>query len=157
MSQNKDDKLEVAVHRILRSVPDRKAPSSLEQRVMAEIARRAALPWWRKSFAHWPGIVRALFLACGALAAAAAVFCVFLAANSPGAHQVSQGVSGVYAWIIVGRDVAAAVSMRLRTFAASLPPVLLYGGAATLAICYASVGALAAAAFRALRPATQHS
>ena len=153
MSQDQDDKLEAAVHRILRSAPERTAPASLEQRVMAEIARRAALPWWRKSFAHWPGLVRALFLALGGLAAAAVVYAAYLAAHSAGASQISQGISGAYAWILVGRDVAAAASMRLKTFASSLPPYLLYGGAATIAICYATVGALGAAAFRALRPA----
>ncbi|HEY1847792.1 MAG TPA: hypothetical protein VGG37_01240 [Opitutaceae bacterium] len=157
MNQHQDDKLEAVVHRILRSVPERKAPAGLERRVMAEIARRAALPWWRKSFAHWPGIVRALFLALGGVAAVAVVFALYLLAHTTGAGRISQGLSGLYAWVLVGRDVTAAASMRLRAFAASLPPVLLYGGAATIAICYASVGVLAAAAFRALRPATHNS
>jgi hypothetical protein len=34
----------------------------LEARVYCEIERRAALPWWRLSFAHWPLFARAAFL-----------------------------------------------------------------------------------------------
>lgn len=59
-------KLEAFVHQTLRSVPARRAPSALEQRVMAEIARRAALPWWQKSFAHWPAPARLSFLGVSA-------------------------------------------------------------------------------------------
>ena len=42
--------------------------------MLAELARRAALPWWRKSFAHWPMAARAAFVVLGAGIAAAFVF-----------------------------------------------------------------------------------
>ena len=58
---------------MLRNLPDRKAPAGLEARVLAEISRRAALPWWRKSFAHWPVAVRLGFLILSARVAAVAV------------------------------------------------------------------------------------
>jgi len=61
------------IHRVLRSLPDRAAPASLEERVFAEIARRAALPWWRQSFARWPLAARAAFLVVSAVAAAAMI------------------------------------------------------------------------------------
>jgi len=68
-----DDTLARDIHRLLRSLPDRAAPASLEDRVFAEIARRAALPWWRQSFALWPRAARAASLAVSAAVAVAMV------------------------------------------------------------------------------------
>ena len=67
------DTLTRDIHRVLRSLPDRAAPASLEERVFAEIARRAALPWWRQSFARWPLAARAAFLVASAAVAAAMI------------------------------------------------------------------------------------
>jgi hypothetical protein len=65
------DHLETLVGRVLKETPVRRAPSSLESRVLREIGRRAALPWWRRSFSRWPRIARAGFtLVCGSVAAA---------------------------------------------------------------------------------------
>src|SRR6188768_2065565 len=61
-SHEKNDRLEEVVHRTLRDLPFRRAPRSLESRVCAEIERRVALPWWRRSFVHWPLAARAAFL-----------------------------------------------------------------------------------------------
>ncbi len=59
--------LEKLIDRLCREQPALNAPSTLGARVLAEIERRAALPWWRRSFAHWPVAVRAAFIvACGA-------------------------------------------------------------------------------------------
>src|ERR1700686_3210915 len=61
--RNKADlELERWVHRSLRALPQRRAPLSLEARVYQELSRLASLPWWRRSFAHWPGTARAAFL-----------------------------------------------------------------------------------------------
>jgi hypothetical protein len=58
-----DEQLERTVDRALAALPLRRAPSTLEARVLGELQRRAALPWWRRSFAHWPMSARAAFLA----------------------------------------------------------------------------------------------
>ena len=42
--ENHQEKLERAIHQTLRALPPRRAPRSLEDRVFAELARRAALP-----------------------------------------------------------------------------------------------------------------
>ena len=63
-----DQKLERLLHGALRGTPDRPAPVDLEARVLAAIARGAALPWWRRSFAHWPAAARFGFVGlCAAL------------------------------------------------------------------------------------------
>lgn len=54
-------RLERLLDRTLRGLPVRRAPATLESRVLAELARRAALPWWRRSFVHWPQAARAVF------------------------------------------------------------------------------------------------
>lgn len=63
MRPHPDEELEHLIDRELRRLPDRAAPGSLMPRVMQAIAARQALPWWRKSFAHWPVPVRLAFLA----------------------------------------------------------------------------------------------
>ena len=69
---NNDEKdLEQRVHRALRQLPLRTAPPTLESRVHRELHRLATLPWWRRSFAHWPAAARAGFVVvCIALAGA---------------------------------------------------------------------------------------
>ena len=68
---NRDDRdLEQRVGRALRGLPPRSAPTTLEARVQRELGRLAMRPWWRRSFAHWPVLVRAAFVtACLVLAA----------------------------------------------------------------------------------------
>jgi hypothetical protein len=150
MNPQDQDKLEASVHRLLRTLPERKAPSGLEARVMAELARRASLPWWKKSFVHWPSGVRAGFFIVAGLAAALVVAGVFVLRQSPGAHEVTAGISTSYAWFTVARDLVAAAGLRVKALVATVPPVLLYGGAAILALCYAAAAAAGAATYRAL-------
>lgn len=52
------DALEAWVDRALRELPDQPAPAALNSRVVAELARRAALPWWRRSLSSWPFAAR---------------------------------------------------------------------------------------------------
>ena len=55
--------LERLVERACREQPALKAPPTLVGRVLREVERRATLPWWRRSFGHWPVPVRAAFVA----------------------------------------------------------------------------------------------
>jgi hypothetical protein len=150
MSPQDQDKLEASIHRVLRGLPDRKAPFSLEGRVLAELGRRASLPWWRNSFDHWPAAIRAGFFLGAGLAAVVVVAGVFVLGRSQGAHEVAAGFSTAFAWLAVARDVVAGALFRVKSVAATVPPLWLYGGAAALALCYASVAAVGAATYRAL-------
>jgi hypothetical protein len=58
MKSSRPDPLETWVDRALREVPDEAAPAALTLRVMDELARRAALPWWRRNPANWPFALR---------------------------------------------------------------------------------------------------
>jgi hypothetical protein len=157
MNPQDDEELESSINRVLRRLPDRKAPPGFESRVMAELSRRAALPWWRKSFAHWPSAARAVFFVISAVAAGLVVAGLFFAARSAGASQLSGNLSGSFAWFVVARDIVAAAGARLSMIAASVPPLWLYGIGGLVALCYATLGAVGAAAYRAFSPVRQAS
>jgi hypothetical protein len=149
-NSNNPDRLEASIHRVLRGLPDRKAPAGLEARVLAEIATRASLPWWRRSFAHWPASVRAGFFVVSGLAAALVVSGVILAGRSSGAHEIAGGFSASYGWLIIARDVVAAGTAKVRMLLAGFPPMLLYSAAGVIALCYVGVAAAGAATYKAL-------
>jgi hypothetical protein len=157
MNPNDQEKLEASIHRVLRNLPDRKAPAGLEARVLAELGRRASLPWWRKSFAFWPSAVRAGFFAGSGVAAALVVAGLFVLGNSSGAHQIAGGLSTASAWFVIARDVVSVGGAKARSLLAAVPSLLLYGGAAAIALSYAAVAAAGATAYRALSTGRQSS
>jgi hypothetical protein len=157
MNAKDPQELESKMHRVLRGLPNRKAPSGLEARVLAELSRRAALPWWRKSFAHWPSSIRVTFFALSGLAAAVLVSGLFTLGQSPGAHALASGISSGYGWFVLAREIGAAAGDRARMLLASIPAYWLYGATALVAVSLASVAALGAATFRALSTARQSS
>jgi len=61
--EREGDGLTQLIDRALRDQPAVKAPPRLAARVMAEVGRRAAMPWWRRSFAHWPAAMQLGFVA----------------------------------------------------------------------------------------------
>jgi hypothetical protein len=64
------DRLDRLIDGVIRELPLRRAPPTLESRVLDELARREAAPWVQRSFSHWPMLARAAFVAgCTALAA----------------------------------------------------------------------------------------
>jgi hypothetical protein len=143
--------LETAVSRALREIAPRRAPPSLETRVLAEIGRREALPWWRRGFARWPGPARAGFaVTCGALTAA------LLAVTWPWAPGVVLADAGARAggpWLPWARSALTLLDV-LRELEAALvravPLDWLYGSMAAAALLYAALFALGAVAYRTL-------
>lgn len=137
------ERLERLIDRTLREQPPRRAPGTLESRVLAEIERRAAQPWWRKNFAYWPAPARAGFLLVSAgFAALALAAASWLGAGSDLATLFA-GVAQEVAWI---HTVAAAISSVVR----NLPPLLVYGGLTALAALYIALFGIGAFAYRTL-------
>lgn len=140
------DELEKLVDRALRSMPLERAPQALADRVLAQIARRAALPWWRKSFSSWPVAARLAFLAASVgfvkLALDAAIWLVspFESTTSP------LDLPPEMSWI---QTVIAALAITFR----SLPPTWLYGAIGLLAIAYATLFGVGATVYRTLHAA----
>ena len=142
--------LEQFIHRALRELPEHPAPRTLELRVLAEIERRRALPWWRQSYAHWPVAVRGAFLVLSAVAAAVLVAGLVLLARRPEATAVAGALSDRSAAMLVLRSLAQAGSQAIYGVIHAIPSLWLYGALAFLAVCYATVIGVGAAAYRAL-------
>jgi hypothetical protein len=132
--------LERRLDRALHDLPLRRAPPTLESRVIRELDRRAALPWWRRSFAHWPLLARAGFLViCAAL-----IRLAFLG----GATAVT-GVRSL-SWVRGVGELAASGANLIAVLARIQPPAWAYAGIGVCAVLYAILFGLAAAVYRAL-------
>jgi hypothetical protein len=157
MSTNDPDKLEASIHRVLRSIPDRKAPACLEARVLAELNRRASLPWWRRSYAYWPSGARVAFFVGSAIAAALIVSGLIVLARSSATSAFEGGVAARFSWLVLARDIFASANARFWLVIRAIPPIWLYGAIGTIGICYAALAAIGAATYRALTFARQTS
>jgi hypothetical protein len=62
INDNSEGDLEQWIHHELRRLPDCAAPGDLINRVLDQVRRRQALPWWRQSLWFWPAPVRWLVL-----------------------------------------------------------------------------------------------
>ena len=140
MTTNESEALERLFDRTLHELPLRRAPLTLESRVIRELERRAALPWWRRSFAHWPLLARAGFLViCAAL-----IRLAFLG----GATAVS-GVRSL-SWVREVGGLTASAANLLAVLAGIQPPTWAYAAMAVCAVLYAILFGLGAAVYRVL-------
>jgi hypothetical protein len=139
------EKLEQLIHRQLRALPDRSAPASVETRVLAELARRATLPWWRRSYTQWPAGLRYAFILL--LAAGAAGILAF--SSSPVTAQALSGLALRFPWIAFLQAIASNLWESAGAVFDAIPPAWLYGGMAAIAVSYALLLGVGAAAYRA--------
>lgn len=145
------EKLEQWARETLRDLPSRRAPRSLEQRVLAEIERRVALPWWRKSFGHWPMVARASFvLSCAALARLLLMGGVWMMAGFDPA-QFKTAFAQPLAWFENIMAVVQAATGFCDIMLRSIPSLWVYGGLIFFAAMYATLFGLGAAAYKALQ------
>jgi hypothetical protein len=144
------DALERRLHRTFQALPPHRAPVTLEARVLAEIGRRAALPWWRASFRHWPAGVRAGFLVAALSAAAGIVFGAMTFGPGLGTLPIAGALLGRWDGLASIRASAQALGGAGVALGRAIPPDWLYGAAAGLACAYAALIALGAATYRTL-------
>lgn len=147
MSQPNPEELEKLIHDTLRSLPGRRAPRSLEQRVMAAIEARQSLPWWRQSFAHWPQAAKAAFLLISGAFAALLVTIVFRAGADLG---TSSPWTSALNTVAHAKMVCGSISDVVATVIRSIPSTWLYGGVAFVVVMYATLIGLGATAYRTL-------
>jgi hypothetical protein len=142
--------LERLVSRVLRDQPSRQAPPTLANRVMAELAYRASLPWWRKSFSHWPWAARIAFVAISlGLVKVALTLTTHAAVSSPGASAVAHATAPV-AWLADVLAIAAFSQELLTTIMRAIPSLYLYGVMGLVVALYLMVFGVSAAAYRTL-------
>ena len=145
MPRQNPDNLEQLIDRTLRELPLRRAPRTLETRVLAAIAARQALPWWKQSFAHWPLAARGAFLAFTGVLAAALIGLNLRSGATAEAGSILGGPLALLAQIkaIFGGigDVGALVLRQI-------PSTWIYGTIAFLAVMYATLIGVGATACR---------
>lgn len=137
--------LERLADAVLRDLPPRRAPASLEARVFAELERRAAKPWWQSSYRDWPAIVRMLFLiACVALGSLAVRATEWLFGRS------ASTLSGIESDLTPAATSVKATAHAFSFIADSIPSVWVYGALAVMAVTYIALFGIGAAAYRTL-------
>jgi hypothetical protein len=142
------DALAGALGRVLHELPPRRAPPTLEARVLGELARRAALPWWRRTFSHWPLLARTVFLViCAALVRLALLEGTAAVAGVRSLHD-----SGVLSppWTHDVSVLAATAGYLFTLSVRAVPPAWAYAGVAAGAMLYAVLFGLAAVMYRTL-------
>lgn len=144
-------RLERAMARVLAGQPPLRAPATLGERVMAELARRAALPWWRRGFSYWPlGARIALVVALAALLWLVLALTGGAAAGT-GDTLRAEVVGSVTSWTTALHALASAAG-EIGGFAArAVPATWIYGCAAAVAALYVSFFGLGAATYKVLQ------
>jgi hypothetical protein len=139
---DREKSLERFVDRVLREQPLQSAPSTLAQRVFAEIQRRESLGWWQKGFQAWPPSARIAF-------AVASVALIAFAIEVPAwltqvvdlemPSSVSRGLALWHALMTIGSSISN-----------SIPAQWIYAILGAIAMLYAACFGAGAAAYRAL-------
>jgi hypothetical protein len=99
MNPDYEKRLEARIDRELKELGEWQAPATLASRVMRAVERRAALPWYRRSWQTWP--VGLQWASLAALLAMAGGLCfgawnlAHSTAGTTGAREVAQGFAGL--------------------------------------------------------------
>ncbi|MDE2305904.1 MAG: hypothetical protein KGL34_10110 [Gammaproteobacteria bacterium] len=143
-----DDETAALVDRGLHTLAPRPAPAALEARVMAELQRRAALPWWRRPVAAWPPAPRFALIA----ASLAAVPFAWRAGawTAGGLATIAQRAGAPLGLLrdILHSTIVAQSAMRL--FDGGLPPPWVLALVVIATTLYAALLGLGAFAYRSL-------
>lgn len=150
MNSPEQPNLERLVRAALRDLPLRRAPNSLEQRVQAEIARRAALPWWRQSFVHWPTVVQTAFVVLCLGAIKVVLMATMWLSSAIDTVQFRAAFATELRWAHSGLQLLNTAADVGDMLMRSIPPLWLYGGAAIIVALYLALFGLGAAAYRTL-------
>lgn len=143
-----DREHERLIERALRGLAMRRAPLTLESRVLGELQRRAALPWWRHSFAQWPPAARGTFvLLCAALAGLVFRGGLWAIAGLESLHASGMPSLPWARQVLMLTGAAGELALSL---VRAVPPDWVYEGLAVSALLYTALFGLAAAAYRTL-------
>jgi hypothetical protein len=145
---NDPEKLESFVDQLVRGQPLRRAPASLEARVLAQLAlQQTPIPWWRKGFTDWPLAARAAFL----IASYGFVRLAIAGVMSIVAFVGSREIAGTaISWVHLGVEALSATASMCSLILRTIPPSWLYGMAVCGFALYALLFGLGTVAYRTL-------
>ena len=144
--RNRQDELERQVTRALQDQPLRRAPSTLERRVLVQIQSGAAAMSWRRGFAHWPLAARIGFLAASVGVVKVALLLSMWLATPLDSPAVSVQLPSQIAWL-------QTMFVAIGSVAPTVPSVWVHAGIAFLAIMYVALFGIGASAYRMVRVA----
>jgi len=144
--RNRHDEIERQVTRALQGQPPRRAPSTLERRVLAQIEAGATAIGWRRGFAHWPVAARVAFLAASVGVVKVALLVATWLATPLDSPAVSVQLPSQVTWL---QTLLVAMGSVVHT----VPSVWVHGGIAILAIMYVALFGIGASAYRMVRTA----
>ncbi|MDI1318744.1 MAG: hypothetical protein PSW75_00935, partial [bacterium] len=144
------ERLEQLVHRELRSLPLRRAPRSLEARVLAALEHQAAVAWYHKSWSYWPAAVRAAFLAFATAVTGGVLAAFYLVFNGVDTGALAAAAGARLGFFTKLYHAAVWTADFTANVFGSIPSLWLYGGVALVAALYATFFGLGAAAYRTL-------
>jgi hypothetical protein len=147
MSEREKRNLEGLMDALARGQPLRRAPSSLEQRVLAQLAARSAAPWWKKGFAHWPLAAQGAFLIASIGFVKLAISGFVSVTSFVGSEQVAGPAVSL---VRQGTEAASVTASAGYFLLHAIPPAWLYGAATAGFILYALLFGLGAFAYRTL-------
>lgn len=140
-----DDKhLEQFIDRQLKKLPERQAPETLIGNVMASLAARAELPWYKKPWSDWPRLHQNLFLATLVSVLAAVAWFIAPVADAVSLSALSEKAR-VVSWI---PEVLQHLFSSAGVVAKSVRYEWILAGFAACAISYAWCVAAGVAVFR---------
>jgi hypothetical protein len=140
-------RLERLIGAVLRELPLRRAPATLQARVLQAIEHRSRHPWWQSGYAHWPAAARVCFLVGGAVMA---VLVALASSQLVGGLESSSTLSGISSGLTPAAASVRVTAETLSLIVRSIPAVWLYGGLALIATLYATLFGIGAAAYRTL-------
>jgi hypothetical protein len=150
-------RLERLISKNLSALPTLKAPRSLQSRVWAELERRAALPWWHRSFRYWPISMRVVFVLTAMTVVWLALSGTAWTHAMQAATQLAAPVSSQLSWLQTIGSVFALLGTLCSELGDALlhriPGAWLYGGIAVLIAMYAMLAGIGVAAYRTLEGA----
>jgi hypothetical protein len=151
-----DEKLERLVSHVLRDQPLRRAPASLEARVLGELGARARLPWWRRGVASWPAAVRVPVIAgCAVCVPLVWILSLWLATRLVSVARAPVAGPLANLWD-AGRTLASLGTITAHIIQ-SIPREWLLGGLIATATLYAVLFALVALGYSLLYPRSEYS
>jgi hypothetical protein len=150
MKKMTPEELEKFVHQQLRGLPARRAPNSLESRVLAAIEQQAVIPWYHKSWSYWPTAIRTAFVVLATAVTGAVVAAFYSGFNEVNTSAVVAQAGERLSFFTKLYHVATWIAGVSSQLVATIPPLWLYGGLATIAVLYATFFGLGAAAYRTL-------
>lgn len=143
-----NEKADRTLSHILRNLPPRPAPATLESRVLQQLQHRRALAWWWHGFAHWPAAARAGFIT---------TCIVLIGASLPdtGWSMLRTGVlqrvlSWAMSWAYPAAGAIASTTAVSTRIVHAVPADWLYAILAMGAALYAALFGLGLAAYRTL-------